>query len=448
MPSNRLAVFFLIITSGLGGLCCAQGDQPGKDNPQLAAAPNVDQLQMELAAHEARIKELETRLAQLTAAGNQPGSAPPTGMNAEPAPAASPERVAAEPQEQPAEHEHTMRLPGGDPELKIRGFADLNLGLGTDANPLIFPLVPAGSAIHNTFELGEFDLFLSSKLSPRISFLSEVVLGSDFTNTWGLDIERLQVTYKVNPYFVISGGRYHTSIGYYNTAYHHGTWFQTATGRPFMYFFEDSGGILPVHSVGVTATGLTPGTGSLELHWIAEVGIGRSSDPNAQPVQNFLSDKNHKDFNLAAYIKPHWLSGLQVGGSFYHDVMVPAGIPHVNQNIGSAYAVFFNSSWEFLNEAVLISNRLDGASVRTNTPLMYSQIARKFGKYRPYFRYQYVNGAANDPVNVFTGRYEGPSEGVRMDYTDYVALKVQYNRLYQRNLPAANGVDMQVAYAF
>jgi hypothetical protein len=59
---------------------------------------------------------------------------------------------------------------------------------------------------------------------------------------------------------------------------------------------------------------------------------------------------------------------------------------------------------------------------------MYSQIAKKFGKYRPYFRHQYVNGAANDPVNIFTGRYQGPSPGLRADFTDYVALKVQYNR--------------------
>jgi len=38
------------------------------------------------------------------------------------------------------------------------------------------------------------------------------------------------------------GRRYHTAIGYYNTAYHHSTWFQTTTGRPFLFEFEDKGG--------------------------------------------------------------------------------------------------------------------------------------------------------------------------------------------------------------
>jgi hypothetical protein len=148
-----------------------------------------------------------------------------------------------------------MQLPGGGPVLKIRGFADFNLDFGSDANSLIFPLPPP---VHNTFEIGEFDLFLSSRLSKQVSFLSEVVIGADQTNYWGLDIERMEITYKPSHYLEISGDRYHTPIGYYNTAFHHGTWFQTATGRPFMYFFEDSGGILPVHSVGVTATGLVP----------------------------------------------------------------------------------------------------------------------------------------------------------------------------------------------
>jgi hypothetical protein len=323
--------------------------------------------------------------------------------------------------------------------------ADFNLGFGSAANALIFPL-PA--PVHNTFQFGEVDLFLSSRLSSKLSMVSEIIYGSDQTNFWGLDIERLQLTYKVNPYFQFSGGRFHTSIGFYNTAFHHGTWFQTATGRPFMYYFEDSGGILPVHGVGVTATGLVPGTGNLGLHWVAEFSNGRSSDPAGQPVQNFLSDKNHKAFNLAAYIKPQWLNGLQIGGSFYRDRLVPALVPHVNQNIGSFYAVYNNGTWELLNEAVLISNKQDGATKSFNSPLLYTQISRKFGVYRPYFRFQYMNIPNNDPINIFTGRYDGPSAGLRMDFTEFAALKVQYNRIFLRDAPALNGVDMQVAFTF
>ena len=351
-------------------------------------------------------------------------------------------------------HDHMIELPGGGPTLKIRGFFDMDLGLGSDANPLIFPEAAYGVSAHNTFQAGEFDLFMSSKLSDRLSFVSELVVGSDPTNEWGLDIERLQLTYKRNKYFEISGGRYHTAIGYYNTAFHHGTWFQTATGRPFMYFFEDSGGLLPVHNVGVTTTGLVPGTDKLGLHWVAEGGNGRSSNPFAAPVQNFLADKNHKAYNFAGYIAPEWVRGLQIGTSYYRDRMVPVGIPHVQQDIRSVYAVYITPTWEFMNEAVELNNRIDGQQHVYRTPMGYTQLSRKFGMYRPYIRYQYVNSPAGDPVNIYTGRYTGPSAGLRIDFADYAAFKLQYNRLYQRSITpvldstTANGLDAQIAFTF
>jgi uncharacterized protein (TIGR03435 family) len=51
-----------------------------------------------------------------------------------------------------------------------------------------------------------------------------------------------------------------------------------------MYYYEDSGGLLPVHNVGVTATGAVPGTEKLGLHWVVEAGNGRASSPNAAAI--------------------------------------------------------------------------------------------------------------------------------------------------------------------
>jgi hypothetical protein len=411
-----------------GLLACAPLSAQPPSPSQLNDREILNQLKAEIAALQARVAELDKKLAG-------PVSAPAAPS---PPPAEAPVIEATDP------HDHMVQLPGG-PKLSIRGFGDVNLGFGQTANPLIFPL---GAPAHTTFQLGELDLFLQSTLSSKIRFVSEIVIGSEATNEWGLDIERLQITYKPSPYFQISGGRYHTSIGYYNTAYHHGTWFQTATGRPFMYFFEDSGGLLPVHSVGVTADGDVRGTEKLGLHWIAEMSNGRTSSLDSSPVQNFLSDRTHKAFNLAAYIRPQALSGLQIGGSYYRDRLAPPGSPPVSQTIGSLYAVYLNSGWESLNEAVLISNRPEGSGRSLRTPLMSTQLAYRVRKFRPYFRYQYVNGAANDPVNIFTGRYQGPSFGLRMDFSDYVAWKLQYNRLYQRDLDPKNGLDAQVAFTF
>jgi hypothetical protein len=373
--------------------------------------------------------------------------ATPTGSAASPAPAAS---ASPEPQE---EGGHNMTLPGG-PKLNIRGFLDFNADVGTAANPLVYPLtIPPPVTVHDTFQFGEFDLFMSSHLSDTISFLSEVVLGADASNFWGLDVERAQISYKPNQYFQISGGRMHTVIGFYNTTYHHGTWFQTATGRPYMYFYEDSGGILPVHIVGIEVQGLVPKTGSWNAHWIAEVGNGESSlfigQPIVnQPVQNFVSDTDHKAFNVAGYIKPDWLSGLQIGGNYYNDERVPTGIPHVNNIITGAYVVYMTPVWEFMNECQVQKDHSVGSGITYNTPLCYTQFSRKVNKYRPYVRWQEVNVPAGDPLYGTVGRFEGPSFGVRMDFTSFAALKVQYNRIYTRDPQAKNGLDSQVAFTF
>ncbi len=443
-------------------LVSARAQQPGTESPVPAGVTQeaLDKLLIRLAADESRIKELEEKLTQQSQSPAAPASAPVPATaaplstaTAEPAAAPSPATaVASEPSvdtEASADsdaHAHMVELPGGGPTLKIRGFFDFNFGVGTDANPLIFPL---GAPAHSTFQMGEFDLMTSSKLSDRLSFMSEIVFGTDATNTLGIDIERFLLSYKASKYFEAGFGRYHTSIGYYSTAFHHGTWFQTATGRPFMYFFEDSGGLLPVHSVGVSLTGLVPGTDSLGLHWVAEIGNGRASSNLApEPVQNFYSDRNHKAYNLAAYIAPEWLRGLQVGGSYYRDRITPPGITPADQSIGSLYAVYITPTWEFMNEGVLLRNHVEDGGRTFNTPLAYTQLSRKFGAWRPYFRYQYVNSPANDPINIYTGRYMGPSVGMRWDFSDYAAFKLQYNRLDQRSQKPGNGLDAQLAFTF
>ncbi len=436
---------FLIVTSPTNA-------QSSSD--QAPSNETIKQLMDRLTAAEARIKQLEAQQA-----ANQPASTPqatpttpatPPAAAAvtpqEPAPAPVPEPAPAAPAEESMDH--MMTVPGG-PVLHIRGFFDFDFDKGLAAQNLQYPI---GATSNSTFRAGEFDLFMTSQLSDNLSFLAEFVASSDQTNAFGIDLERFQLTYRPSKYFEISAGRFHTDIGYYNTAFHHGTWFSTATGRPFMYYFEDSGGPLPVHELGVTTTGLVPGSGKWNLHWTAEIGNGSSEfgSPNyGDGVENFASDRNHKDLNFAFYTKPEWISGLQVGASFLTGDLLPYSgiVPKVDQKISSIYAVYINGKWESLNEAVLLRHRIpDGRSY--NSPLSYTQLAYRFGKYRPYFRFQENNIPNNDPASQFTGRYEGPSVGVRMDFFDYAALKLQYNRIYLRDAATQNGFETSLAFTF
>jgi hypothetical protein len=117
--------------------------------------------------------------------------------------------------------------------MNIQGFADVGW-VGTDQ-----------SHSTNSFYLGQMNLFITSRLSDTSSIIAETVFESDDRNAYGVELERLLYNFSPNDYFNVSVGRYHTSIGYYNTAYHHSTWMQTAMDRPRLFAFEDDGGILP-----------------------------------------------------------------------------------------------------------------------------------------------------------------------------------------------------------
>jgi hypothetical protein len=394
-----------------------------------------------------RIDELEARVAQLEAAKQ------PAASNTPPASAES--HIANSSDGQPAQSESEQPTStGSEPErmdigktlMRIRGFGDVTFHGDTQKGDT------------TSFTLGQLNLFVTSDISEKFKFLSEIVFesGPDNiyghvrgpNNVFGVDIERMLVQYSYNDYFNISAGRFHTAIGYYNTAYHHSTWLQTATGRPLLFEFEDRGGILPDHTVGVSASGQIP-SGKLGLHYVAEVGNGRESRSpfTEEPVQNVLDEQNHKAYNLALFARPESIRGLQAGFSVYRDLLIPGGLPPVNETILAAHAVYIRPSFEWLNEAVVVRHTPEGQRL-FETPGFYTQISKRFGSYRPYFRYQYSNSSDHEPIFPDVGRRQGPSVGLRYDASEFVALKLQYDYTSIRNQEAINALALQLGFTF
>jgi len=437
----------------------AQSGQAASPDQQTVQAlvQRIDQL-------EARVRQLEAAQRQPAAPSaasplspQQPASAtspaalPPTG----PATSLSESAQANAPQEhetEPAEHAETERMDLSKTLLRIRGFGDVNLH-GDNFHP------PGGPGDTTAFTLGQLNLFVTSDISDKFKFLSEIVFeaGPDniygrtrgAENSFGVDLERYLLQYSYNDYFSLSAGRYHTAIGYYNTAYHHSTWLQTTTGRPLLFEFEDRGGILPIHNVGVEAYGRIP-SGSLGLHYVAEVGNGRESrNPIAdEPVQNIVDDSNRKAFNLAIFARPTKVPGLQIGFSVYKDQQVPLGKLAVGETILAAYAIYSSTNFEWLNEALVVRHAPKGLEHVFQTPGFYSQISKRWGSYRPYFRYQYINASPNEPIFTDVGLRAGPSVGVRYDASESVALKLQYDFTSLRNQPATQGAQAQIGFTF
>jgi len=435
-PALVLFLVFLLAAPAL------LAQEPGP--PAASHSETIRLLLQRVADLEAKVKkidQLEARVKQLEDEKLSTASAPAAPVAAQTS--AAPEKE-SELQEEPPVPE---RMDVSKTLLRIRGFGDINLHGDNHKGDT------------TSFTLGQLNLFVTSDISERFKVLSEIIFegGPDNIygvttgqrNTFGVDVERFLVEYSHNDYFKLAAGRWHTAIGYYNTAYHHSTWFQTAADRPFLFAFEDRGGILPIHSVGASASGLIP-SGRLGLHYVAEVGNGRASRSplTEEPVQNVIDDQNHKAYNLAIFSRPEAVPGLQVGFSAYRDLLAPANSPRVDETILAAHAVFVRPSFEWLNEALVVRHTPLGSADTFNTPGFYTQVSKKFGSYRPYFRYQYVNAANAEPIFPDIKLRQGPSVGIRFDASESVAVKLQYDYTALRQQASVSGLALQIGFTF
>src|SRR5262249_38369343 len=147
-------------------------------------------------------------------------------------------------------------LPEGAPPVTFNLFGEARIYAGDQGSP------GSHETMLNTvgqpqfgFQLANLDLFAVARLGHSFLVLAEVVMELPGINEFELDVERLQLTYKLNDLLTVTLGRVHAFMGYYNTAFHHGAWLETPLGRPRVIAFEDHGGLVPVHLVGLEAGG-------------------------------------------------------------------------------------------------------------------------------------------------------------------------------------------------
>ena len=302
----------------------------------------------------------------------------------------------------------------------------------------------------NGFSLGQFDLFGRSQLSDKLSVLTEATLTALPRNTYSARLERLLLTYSPNDYLIASAGRYHSSIGYYNTAYHHGSWFQTAIGRPMVFALDGDIGLLPAHTLGISATGDIP-SGALGLRYVAEVGSGRAGQSSAATApQPALTDNNTPSFNIGVTMRPDRMDGLQLGATLYRDRLTLADTSKraINELIGGAHALYKTDAVELLGEWLAIRHQSRGGAPANVSRGWYAQASRRFRAVRPYVRYDYVDVAPANQIFAFLGRRSGPTGGVRFDFDALAAFKLQASHLDQTTRSTMNRVDAQISFMF
>ena len=330
-----LVLLFSLTTSAL----LAQSPPPASTEPTVQSL--LDRIQQ----LENRINQLEDRERKQEAAQ----AAAPTSTPAAPAETTTQAAIAtpAPPPPPPTYghmEDHTSMGEIRDterrfPSLQIRGFGDVDFS-ATDRK---------GSV--SGFNLGQFVLHLASPLSEKVSYFGEVSFTAQPTG-YDLSVERTIIRYDYNDYFKLSFGKYHTPIGYWNAAFHHGAWLQTTIARPEMVQF--GGSFIPTHFVGIEAEGNIP-SGGLGLGYNVGLGNGRSSLLSKSGDSGDSNDNRSWVANV--YSRPARFYGLQVGASVYRDKLTPQPGKNFEEWITAADIVWTKEKPEFLAEYANVHHR-------------------------------------------------------------------------------------------
>ena len=284
------------------------------------------------------------------------------------------------------------------------------------------------------FFVGQAVAHLTASLSDAFGVFGEFSLtGKD--SEYSVEAERLIVKYDFSDRFKLSAGRYHTPIGYWNSAFHHGAWLQTTTSRPEVIKFGSK--LVPIHFVGVLLEGAVP-SGNLGLSYKVGFGNGRHGDiARAGDAGDINGDKA---WILQLNAKPKNLFGLEVGMDFYSDeVSLPAS-PNVDEKTISAYAAWTKESPEIIFEYMHSEHKLvNDSSAAGEVNAWYGQLAyRLSGKHslwKPYARVEQTDVDSSDPLLGSEGLdYDAGILGVRWDFNSYAAVKAEY-----RNEEFSNG---------
>ena len=302
--------------------------------------------------------------------------------------------------------------------------------------------VRAGGATTNAFQAAQLDTYYHGAVD-RLSYLAEVVFEVDSNpadgypafNSFAPDVERLQISYQFAEWLKLSAGRFHTAFGYYNDAYHHGAYYILSPERPKWVNFEDSGGLIPAHSVGIHADGRVE-VGSDHIRYDFEVANGRGQV--LDNLTNLVDYDNSKAFNLRLRWEPSGaLDGLVVGANGYIDT-IPASTAmpiKMNEQIIGAHVAYLENNLHLISEFAYFRHAQDGGPSVFNTYAFFAEGGYSIGDFTPFVRYEQVNFAANHSDPFFA-----PSVGAQGDYKTYL-LGVNYLALEHAILKLQTGIS-------
>ena len=291
------------------------------------------------------------------------------------------------------------------------------------------------------FEIGEQDLFITSRLNEHFTFLGETVFkfSSGSATNFNASVERIIISYNYRGNHNVLFGKHHTPINFWNDTYHHGRVFFPTIGRPILFSEQ----FIPIHTTGIAFQGLN--LGDLRFGYNVMIGNGLGSTD--------VADNNQaKSLTASLHIKP--LDNLQLGLSWYRDQADQGTSIHGNilandtkQNIFNATVASFGSKFELLAESAVALNDAENAGSSTSFATYVYGGWRLNDKLVPYVRYD--NLTFDDEDQFFDSEdVQSFIAGIRYEVSYLIVVKAEYQYSDREVTGNSSLLNAQIAIGF
>jgi len=292
-----------------------------------------------------------------------------------------------------------------------------------------------------SFGFDEQDLFITSVINDRVSFLGESVFKyTPSTPTeFSVSIERVIIKYNIHGNHNLILGKVHTPLNYWNDSYHHGRVFYPTIDRPLLF----AANIIPLHTVGIGVQGFDLGKTRFGYDLFVGNGLGSSE---------ILDNDKNKSVTVAIHIKP--AERLRLGISWYYDVIAKGASVHdrtinwkVKQHLFSASISRFGKKFEILAESTAGINHTDTTGSRTTFASYIYTGYKVTNKIIPYLRFDNIDYQRGE---IYYDKSNTTSivAGIRYEINYLAVVKLEYQYQHSEFSDDINKVTAQFAIGF
>lgn len=305
----------------------------------------------------------------------------------------------------------------------------------------LFPAIKASVASGPGFPPGIDNKDTDPNISMFYSYEKDdfLVLVEYFINNHENEFERLQLGWGIDKHTRLWFGRVHNPLGYWNTAFHHGSYLQTSISRPGITEFEHDGGVLPIHLSGLLVDKDVP---LEEGRFSINVAIGagptlENGELEAMDIASPGGETYHENYTVRLSYYPQTFENSHVGVFTGFSRIEGDGVlgKEMEQTQSGVYGLMQVGDLQLLGSAFFIENTLKpvvaGPDSSYRFTSAYAQIEYKFNeRWTAFTRAENSKDHDNDPFLASIPSFVDERQliGFRFDFFIKHALTLEYRQ--------------------